>query len=142
MQEFQPQNPNFEEIVRESFGKQKVMSLIGARLSRLEPGRCEIELPFRLDLTQQHGYMHAGIVTTVLDSACGYAAFSLMPKGSSVLSVEFKLNLLAPAKGEILLAHAEVKRPGRALTVCTADALADGKVCATMLATMIRIPSP
>ena len=142
MQEFQPQDPNFEEIVRESFGKQKVMSLIGARLSRLEPGRCEIELPFRVDLTQQHGYMHAGIVTTVLDSACGYAAFSLMPEGSSVLSVEFKVNLLAPAKGEILLAHAEVKRPGRTLTVCTADALADGKVCATMLATMIRIPSP
>jgi uncharacterized protein (TIGR00369 family) len=86
--------------------------------------------------------MHAGIVTTALDSACGYAAYTLMPAGSRVLSVEFKVNLLAPAKGELIIASAQVKRPGRTLTVCTADAFADGKICATMLATMICIKSP
>lgn len=134
-----PRNPQFEKEARESFGRQKVMHMVGARLSFIAPGICEIELPFREDLTQQHGYLHAGIVTTVLDSACGYAAFSLMPAGSSVLSVEFKVNLLAPAKGDLLTVRAEVKRAGRTLTVCTADAFVDGKICSTMLATMIRI---
>lgn len=81
--------------------------------------------------------MHAGIVTTVLDSACGYAAFTLMPADAKVLSVEFKVNLLAPARGEKVRVRAQVKRAGRTLTVCSADAFADGKICATMLATMI-----
>ena len=134
-----PRDLRFETKVRESFARQKVMQMIGARLSLIARGTCEIELPFREDLTQQHGYLHAGIVTTVLDSACGYAAFSLMPAGSSVLSVEFKVNLLAPAKGDLLYVKAEVKRAGRTLTVCSADAFADGKICSTMLATMIRI---
>ena len=119
------------------------MQLIGASLASVESGRVVIELPFRDDLTQQDGYLHAGIVTTVLDSACGYAAYSMMPEGSSVLSVEFKVNLLAPAKGDVLIARAEVKRAGRTLTVCTADAfvVSDRKerLCATMLATMICI---
>lgn len=113
------------------------MSLIGATLKTVEPGIVEIEIPARDDLTQQDGFMHAGIVTTILDSACGYAAYTLMPVGSSVLSVEFKVNLLAPAKGDLISAQAEVKRFGRTLTVCTADAFADGNICATMLATMI-----
>ncbi len=118
------------------------MQLIGSRLTLVEPGIVEIELTTREDLTQQDGYIHAGIVTTVLDSACGYAAYTLMPAASSVLSVEFKVNLLAPAKGDRIRARAEVKRPGRTLTVCTADAFAieggySSKVCATMLATMI-----
>lgn len=104
----------------------------------VEPGIVEIAVPFREDLTQQDGFIHAGIVTTALDSACGYAAYTLMPAGSSVLSVEFKVNLLAPAKGDIVSARAEVKRSGRTLTVCSADAFADGKLCATMLATMIQ----
>jgi uncharacterized protein (TIGR00369 family) len=134
---FEPQDANFESRVRENFTRQRVMSLIGATLRTVEPGIVEIEIPARDDLTQQDGFMHAGIVTTILDSACGYAAYTLMPADSSVLSVEFKVNLLAPAKGDLISARAEVKRVGRTLTVCTADAFADGKICATMLATMI-----
>jgi len=133
---FKVQDPNFEQRVRESFVEQRVMSLIGASLVSVEPGIVEIEIMAREDLTQQNGYMHAGIVTTVMDSACGYAAYTLMPADASVLSVEFKLNLLAPAGGNVIRAHAEVKRAGRTLTVCSADAFSDGKLCATMLATM------
>ena len=125
--------------VPDSFLRQNVMKLIGARLTRTEAGACEIELPYREDLTQQDGYIHAGIVTTILDCACGYAAFSLMSEGSRVLSVEFKVNLLAPAKCDLLRVRAEVKRAGRTLTVCTADAFADATLCATMLATMIAV---
>jgi uncharacterized protein (TIGR00369 family) len=127
----------FETRVRESFARQKVMSLISAELSSVEPGVVEIRVRTREDLTQQDGFMHAGIVTTVLDSACGYAAYTLMPAGSSVLSVEFKVNLLAPAIGDVITARAEVIRSGRTLTVCTANAFAGEKICATMLATMI-----
>lgn len=108
-------------------------------MTLVEPGVVEIYVPSRSDLTQQDGYMHAGIVTTALDSACGYAAYTLMPAGTSVLSVEFKVNLLSPASGDGVRARAEVKRAGRTLTVCTADAFADGKLCATMLATMICV---
>jgi len=138
---FELQDSSFEKRVRESFASQRVMSLIGAELSLVEPGVVEIKVPVREDLTQQDGYMHAGIVTTVLDSACGYAAFTLMPAGSSVLSVEFKVNLLAPAVGDVIRVRAEVKRAGRTLTVCIADAFADQNICATMLATMIALPS-
>jgi uncharacterized protein (TIGR00369 family) len=134
---FEPQDANFESRVRESFARQRVMQLIGAAITTVEPGIVEIEIPAREDLTQQDGFIHAGIVTTILDSACGYAAFTLMPADSSVLSVEFKVNLLAPAKGAMIAARAEVKRFGRTITVCNADAFADGKICATMLATMI-----
>ena len=138
---FKVQDPNFERRVRDSFAAQRVMALIGASLVKVEPGIVEIEIPAREDITQHDGYMHAGIVTTVMDSACGYAAFTLMPATSSVLSVEFKVNLLAPASGEIIRAHAEVKRAGRTLTVCSADAFSDGKLCATMLATMFCLNS-
>ena len=134
---FEIADPNFEVRVREDFERQKVMKLIGASISRVEPGVIEIYLPVRDDLTQQDGFIHAGIVTTILDSACGYAAYTLMPAASSVLSVEFKVNLLAPAIGKIVSARAEVRKSGRTLTVCSADAFADGKLCATMLATMI-----
>src|SRR4030095_12725752 len=133
---FEAQDPDFERRVRESFQRQKVMELIGARMSLVEAGVVEIQIPTREDLTQQDGYMHAGIVTTVLDSACGYAAYTLMPSATLVLSVEFKVNLLAPANGDLIRARAEVKRAGRTLTVCTADAFADGNICATMLATI------
>jgi uncharacterized protein (TIGR00369 family) len=136
---FEPRDADFASRIRESFDRQRVMQLIGAKLTVVEAGIVEIKLPLREDLTQQDGYMHAGIVTTILDSACGYAAYSLMPAGSSVLSVEFKVNLLAPAKGDLVVARGEVKRSGRTLTVCTADAEADGKLCATMLATMIAL---
>ena len=134
-----PKDPNFEARVRKNFSEQKVMRLIGARLTKVTAGECEIVVLMREDLAQQDGFMHAGIVTTVLDSACGYAAYTLMPESSRVLSVEFKVNLLAPAKGEIIRASGGVKRAGKTLTVCTADAFADNILCATMLATMICI---
>jgi uncharacterized protein (TIGR00369 family) len=120
------------------------MALIGAELSRVEPGVIEIALPYRPDLAQQHGYLHAGIVTTIADSACGYAAYSLMPAESEVLSVEFKVNLLRPAKGATFLARAEVVKAGKTLTVVRADVFAmdqDGEreLIATMLGTMICV---
>ena len=137
-----PPNPSFAEEIKASFAKQTIMSLIGAELSRVEPGVVEITLPYRADLAQQHGYLHAGIVTTIADSACGYAAYSLMPPKSEVLSVEFKVNLLRPAKGEVFLAVAEVVKSGRTLTVVRADVfgLDQGgrrELVATMLGTMM-----
>jgi len=118
MSPFEPQDPAFESRVRESFTRQKVMGLIGAVLTSVAPGRVEIELPFRDDLTQQHGFFHAGVVGTIADSAGGYAAYTLMPADTSVLSVEYKINLVAPAAGERLVASGQVVRPGRTLTVC------------------------
>jgi uncharacterized protein (TIGR00369 family) len=136
-----PLNPRFAETIAESFAQQAVMNLIGARLGHVAPGIVEIELPFREDLTQQDGYLHAGIVTTIADSACGYAAFSLMPAESRVLSVEFKVNLLRPARGAFLIARASVIKAGRTLSVVQADVFAgiDGKreLVAAMQATMI-----
>ncbi|HTK69438.1 MAG TPA: PaaI family thioesterase [Candidatus Eisenbacteria bacterium] len=114
-------NPDFERTVRESFSKQRIMATLGASLERVGAGEAEIHLPSRADLTQQHGFMHAGIVATILDSACGYAAFSLMSAGSGVLSVEFKINLLAPARGDLLIARARVLRAGRTITACHAE---------------------
>ena len=138
----QPRNPSFAEEIKQSFTKQTIMGLIGAELSRVEPGIIEITLPYRADLAQQHGYLHAGIVTTIADSACGYAAYSLMPPNSEVLSVEFKVNLLRPAKGVKFLAVAEVVKAGKTLTVVRADVFGldhEGRreLVATMLGTMI-----
>ena len=140
----QPRNPSFAEEIKQSFAKQTIMGLIGAQLSRVEPGIIEIALPYRPDLAQQHGYLHAGIVTTIADSACGYAAYSLMPPESEVLSVEFKVNLLRPAKGETFLAIAEVVKAGKTLTVVRADVFGvdhenQRELVATMLGTMICI---
>ena len=140
-------NPAFAEEIAQSFAKQTVMSLIGAELTRMEPGFIEITLPYREDLTQQHSYLHAGIVTTIADSACGYAAYSLMPANSEVLSVEFKVNLLRPAKGETFSAIAEVIKTGKTLTVVRGDVFGidhEGErvLVATMLATMICMTNP
>ena len=129
-------NPDFAAEVERSFAAQSIMTLIGAQLTRVEPGVVEITLPYRKDLTQQHGYLHAGVVTTIADSACGYAAFSLMPEGSEVLSVEFKINLLRPARGESFLARAEVVKPGKTLTVVRADVFAFATEKQTLVATM------
>lgn len=118
MNVFAARDPDFERRVRESFTRQKVMALIGAELGAVEPGRVTIELPYRDDLVQQHGYVHAGIVGTIADSAGGYAGYTLMPAGSSVLSVEYRMHLLAPADGERLVATGRVVRAGRTLTVC------------------------
>jgi uncharacterized protein (TIGR00369 family) len=133
-------NPSFAEEVRKSFAQQSIMQLIGAELTRIEPGMVEISLPYRRDLTQQDGYLHAGILTTIADSAAGYAAYSLMPAGASVLSVEFKVNLLRPAQGEKFLARAEVIKPGKTLTVVRADVFGirggERTLVATLLGTM------
>ena len=141
---FESLNPEFIAEVDANFAKQKVMSLIGASLTKIEPRLVEITLPYRTDLTQQAGYLHAGIVTTIADSACGYAAYSLMPAGSEVLSVEFKVNLMRPAKGDSFVATAEVIKPGKTLTVVRADVFAisaggNREIIATMQGTMIRV---
>lgn len=140
---FTPRDPNFERRVRDSFAKQQVMRTIGAQLDDVAPGSVTVRLPFRADLTQQHGYLHAGIATTVLDSACGYAALSLMAADRDVLSVEFKINLLAPAAGTHFLARGRVLRSGRTLTICAADLMAiseEGeRLVATMLGTMMAV---
>jgi uncharacterized protein (TIGR00369 family) len=120
------------------------MNLIGARLVTVEPGVVEITLPYRADLTQQNGYLHAGVVTTIADSACGYAAMSLMPAEAGVLSVEFKVNLLRPARGQSFLARAEVIKAGRTLTVVRADVFAlaedaERQLVATMQGTMMSL---
>ena len=142
---FEPSNPLFATEVRDSFAKQTAMTTIGAELVSIVPGAVPISLPYRADLTQQNGYLHAGIVTTIADSACGYAAYTLMPPNSAVLSVEFKLNLLRPAKGEEFLAIAEVLKSGRTLTVVRADVFANPKservLVATMLGTMMCLSS-
>jgi uncharacterized protein (TIGR00369 family) len=140
----QARNATFAEEIKESFARQTIMRLIGAELTRVEAGVVEITVPYRADLTQQHGYLHAGIVTTIADSACGYAAYTLMPPNSEVLSVEFKVNLLRPAKGEMFLASAEVVKSGKTLTVVRADVFSldqtgERALIATMLGTMICI---
>jgi uncharacterized protein (TIGR00369 family) len=131
--------------VRRSFSNQAFMSTLGAKLTVVGEGVVEIRLPFSSKLTQQHGYLHAGAVTAVMDSACGYAALSLAPNDKDVLTVEFKQNLLAPAVGDALIAKGHVKRAGKTLTICTADAFAitdsGEKLVATMLATIMNIPA-
>ena len=143
---FAPRTPNFESRVRESFTRQRLMATVGARLTEVSPGEVVIELPFREDLTQQHGYLHAGIVTSVADSACGYAALTLMPEEAEVVSVEFKINLLSPALGERFVARGRVVRAGRNLTVCAGDVFAvdagASKLVASMLGTMMAVRRP
>ncbi len=132
-----------ENRVRASFDRQAAMATIGARLVRVTAGEVTIELPFRPDLTQQHGFLHAGIVTAIVDTACGYAAYSLMPEDAAVLTVEYKVNFLAPAAGERLVATGRVVKAGQTITVCAGDvvAIAGGqeKLIATMQATMMTM---
>ncbi len=142
MSTFEPQDPNFEARVRASFARQQMMHTIGARLASVSPGVVEIELPFRDDLTQQHGFLHAGIVATIGDTTCGYAALSLAPLDAAVLTTEYKINLLSPATGARLIARGSVTKPGRTLAVCAGDVFAlsngnDKKLVATMLATIM-----
>ena len=136
---------SFEERVRTSFARQEFMATIGATLTRVEAGTVVIEVAHRADLTQQHGFLHAGVIASIADSACGYAAFTLMPEDHAVLSVEFKQNLLAPAKGERFRATARVVKAGRTLTVCTAEVVAvtgaEETLVAVMQGTMIGLPN-
>ena len=122
---FVPADPGFETRTRASFARQGAMALIGARLERVEPGRVEIVLPFRPELSQQHGFFHAGMIAAIADSAGGYAGFTLFPPEAGVLTVEFKLNLIAAADGERAIALGEVIRSGRTLTVCRLDAFVE-----------------
>ena len=134
-------NTDIEQRIRESFARQAIMTTIGASITHIGPGEVTIELPFRVEITQQHGFVHAGVVTTIVDNACGYAALSLMPPAAAVLTVKYKVNFLSPAVGDKLVATGRVLRPGRTLMVCLGEvvALTDGreKAVATMLATMI-----
>jgi uncharacterized protein (TIGR00369 family) len=133
---FVPPDPEYAARVKSSFDRQGAMRLIGARIADLGPGYCAIELPFRRDLTQQHGYIHAGIVSAIADSAGGYAGFTLFPSDSSVLTVEYKLNLLAPAAGERLIAEAEVLKPGRTLAITRGEVYAETAGSRTLCAVM------
>ena len=135
---------NYEERVRASFGRQNAMSTIGAELTLVTPGVVEIEMPFSPALTQQHGFLHAGVISTALDSACGYAAFSLMSEEASVLTIEFKVNLLAPGKGVRFLFRGSVTKPGRTIIVADGQAYSIGddgeaRLIATMTGTMMTI---
>ncbi|HCE29477.1 MAG TPA: phenylacetic acid degradation protein [Comamonadaceae bacterium] len=139
----EPRDPQFAQRVRESFVRQGAMHTLGARLALLEPGAVDIELDWSQALTQQHGFLHAGMVSTALDSACGFAAFTLMPEDAAVLTIEFKINLLAPAQGESFRMEGRVLKPGRTITVCEgrAYALASGheKLVATMGCTLMTV---
>lgn len=141
----EPRDAAWEDRVRANFARQQMMQLLGAELTDVRPGEVGIALPFRDELTQQHGYVHAAAITAIADSAAGYAALTLMAPGLDVLSVEFKVNLLAPAEGARFVATGSVLRPGRTLTVCTAEVHAergDGRhIVAAMQATMIAVPS-
>ena len=134
-------DPGYERRVRESFARQGMMKHLGAELVSLQPGVAEIRAAFRPELTQQHNYFHAGVTGAIADSACGYAAYTLMPADSSVLTVEYKINLLAPAEGEELIARARVVRSGKTLKVCSADVFVrKGEAethCATMISTVM-----
>jgi uncharacterized protein (TIGR00369 family) len=136
-----PTDPAYADRVRESFSRQNFMAALGAVLVAVEPGRVEIELPYRADLTQQHGFFHAGATTSIADSAGGYAGYTLFPANSSVLTVEFKMNLLAPARGEKLSAIGQVIKSGRTLTICDLKvfAVSDGQkaLCASGQQTLI-----
>jgi uncharacterized protein (TIGR00369 family) len=138
---FELRDAEYQRRVRESFQRQGLMKYLGAELVSLEPGGAVIRVPFRGELTQQHGYFHAGVTGAIADSACGYAAYTLMAADDSVLTVEYKMNLLAPADGEELVAQARVVRSGKTLKICTADVFVKKggleNHCATVLSTVM-----
>ena len=143
MADFTPKTPDYATRVRDSFDRQPFMVFLGARLALVEPGYCEIHLPYREELTQQHGYFHGGCMATLADNAAGYAAYSLMAAEDSPLTVEYKLNILRPGAGEMLVARGRVVKPGRTLTVVNADvyAVEGGKesLCVTSLQTLMAL---
>ena len=141
---FEPKNPDYRSIATDTFERQCAMRTLGISIARLGPGEVELAMPYSADLTQQNGFVHAGIITAGLDSACGIAAFTLMPAGSDILTVEFKTNLLAPARGQRFAFRATVIKLGRTLTVCEGRAYAeeDGNetLVATMTGTLMALP--
>ncbi|MBP2300073.1 PaaI family thioesterase [Azospirillum picis] len=140
---FDPRDPDWKARCLASYEQQPVCRTLGIELTVLEPGFCEMRMPFRADLTQQHGYFHAGVVTTLADNAGGFAAYTLMPAGAEVLAAEFKINLLAPAKGEVMIARARVVKPGRTLVITQVEVamLEEGRErdCALMQQTAICV---
>lgn len=136
-------DPDYDSRVRRSFERQRFMATLGASIVHLAPGEVDLELRARDDLTQQHGFLHAGVLASAADSACGYAALSLMAPGTGVLSIEFKINMLAPAAGDRIVARGRVVRAGANITVCTGEVTgytgAAGKLVATMMATMMTV---
>jgi uncharacterized protein (TIGR00369 family) len=140
---YDSKNKDFRKKVQASFDRQNFMDLIGAELVEVNPGFCEIKIPFDETLTQQHGFFHAGVISTLADNTAGYAAFSLMEADSSVLTVEFKINLLAPGKGDSLIGKVEVIKNGRTLTICRSEihVIRDGNVtlCAVGQSTLIEL---
>jgi uncharacterized protein (TIGR00369 family) len=143
MVRFEPRDAEFAARVAASFDRQEAMKTLGVAIAALRPGEIELAMPYAAAFTQQHGFLHAGIVATALDTACGYAAFSLMPADAAVLTVEFKINLLAPARGERFLFRAQVVKPGRTITVCEGQAFAvergEEKLIATMTGTLMAL---
>ena len=143
MPPFQPKNPDFRSVATDTFERQRAMRTLGISIARLEPGEIDLAMDYAPEFTQQNGFVHAGIITAGLDNACGIAAFTLMPDGSDILTVEFKTNLLAPARGKRFAFRATVVKPGRTLTVCEgrAYAIQDGveTLIATMSATMMAL---
>ena len=143
MVSFKPKDPQYRSRVEASFNQQQVMKTLSVEIESLQPGEIELIMPYGVAYTQQHGFMHAGIIATVLDNACGYAAFSLMPDDVAILTVEFKTNLLAPARGERFLFRGKVVKPDRTITVCEAQAFAVGggeeKLVATMTGTLMAL---
>ena len=141
----QAQDPGYEQRTRDSFARQPAMVTLGASMESVEPGRVTLVMPHRDALTQQHGFLHAGVLSAALDSACGYAAFSLMPADAAVLTIEFKVNLLAPARGPLFRFEGTVIKPGRTINVVEARATqhgpdgADAKLVATMTATIMTV---
>ncbi|GLV54724.1 thioesterase [Dictyobacter sp. S3.2.2.5] len=144
MADFQVTNDEFPQIVRANFMRQGLMQHLGATLEDVQPGYVRIQMPYQHSLTQQHGYFHAGAITSIVDSACGYAALTLMPPDTDVLTIEYKVNFMAPARGTLAIAHGRVLKPGRTITVCQGEVITlnDNReqVCATMLATIIGRP--
>ncbi|MGE0735072.1 MAG: PaaI family thioesterase [Alphaproteobacteria bacterium] len=142
--EYQPPNPQFEARCRDSFGRQPFMQLIGATIEVLRPGYCEIHLPFRRELTQQHGFMHGGVLASIADSAAGYCAFGLMPADSSLLTVEYKLNIVRPGQGEKAIAKARIIKPGNSLFVVNSDVYmvkgGQESLVVTSIQTLMRLP--
>ena len=136
MPRFEPKNPDYRAIATDTFDRQGAMRTLGISIARLEPGEVELSMAYSPDFSQQNGFVHAGIITAGLDSACGIAAFTLMPAGSDILTVEFKTNLLAPARGEGFAFRAIVVKPGRTLTFCEARAYAEQDGVETLIATM------
>jgi uncharacterized protein (TIGR00369 family) len=136
MKKASPSDPEFESRIQSSFSQQGIMKTIGARLLKVAPGEVRIELPYSKAITQQHGFIHAGILSTIADNACGYAAYTLMPKNAEVLGVENKINFLAPAKGERFVAIGKVIKAGRTLAVCSGEVWAYNNGEKTLVAVM------